>query len=182
MPNHDRGNAISPWIARFAPLVREGGRVLDVAAGGGRHSRFFAARGHLVCAVDIEVSGLADLTGDPRIEVVSADLEGGGPWPFVARTFDCVLVTNYLHRPLLPLLCDAVGPGGILLYETFAQGNERFGRPKNPDFLLRPGELLETVAGRLQVIAYEHGLMEEPRASVRQRICAIRSTVPAPLA
>ena len=162
---------ISPWVGRFAELVPAAGAVVDVAAGAGRHTRFFLGRGHPVVAVDRDVSALDDLRGDTRLTIVEADLEDGS-WPMGERRFAGVVVTNYLHRPLLPILVAAVAAGGCLIYETFAIGNERFGRPSNPDFLLRPGELLEAVRGRLQVVAYENLEISEPRLAVVQRIAA----------
>jgi SAM-dependent methyltransferase len=148
--------------------------VLDVATGSGRHARFFLARGHPVTAVDRDSSGLADLSGDPAVEIVEADLESGAPWPFAGRGFDGVVVTNYLHRPLLPDIVAAVAAGGTLIYETFARGQERFGRPGNPDFLLRPGELLDAVRGTLRVVAYEDLILEDPTPRAVQRIAAVR--------
>jgi SAM-dependent methyltransferase len=168
-------DAPSPWIERFAPLIAPGGEVLDLAAGGGRHARFLLARGHPVVAVDRDIS---QLTGcrHPLLGVLEADLEAGA-WPFPDRRFAGVVVTNYLHRPLLAKIVAAVAPGGVLLYETFAVGNERHGRPANPDFLLREGELLEAVAGRLTVVAYEHGFSCRPRPCVRQRIAAVAAAL-----
>jgi SAM-dependent methyltransferase len=171
----------SPWIARFAPLVPAGAPVLDLAAGGGRHTRLFVARGHPVTAVDRDVSALEELRALPGCELVQADLEDGAPWPLGDRRFGAVVVTNYLWRPLLPSIIAAVDAGGLLLYETFALGNQAHGRPSNPEFLLRPGELLEAVRGALQIVAYEHGLLERPRAAAKQRICALRSDRLAPL-
>jgi SAM-dependent methyltransferase len=171
----------SPWIVRFAPLVPAGARVLDLAAGGGRHTRLFLARGHPVTALDRDVSALEDLGALPGCELVRADLEDGSPWPLPDRRFGAVVVTDYLWRPLLPDLIAAVETGGILLYETFALGHQACGRPSNPEFLLRPGELLEAVRGALQIVAYEHGAVERPRAAARQRICALRSDRLAPL-
>ncbi|HIJ63210.1 MAG TPA: class I SAM-dependent methyltransferase [Rhodospirillaceae bacterium] len=164
---------LSQWIVRFAPLVPEQASVLDLACGGGRHARFFLARGAHVTCVDRDLSGVADLAG--RVELIAADLESGRPdaWPLASRRFDLVVVTNYLFRPLLARLPDCLTSGGLLLYETFGLGQERFGRPRNPDFLLRPGELLALAEGRLTVIAYEDGI--EQRAAgptVVQRICA----------
>lgn len=171
---------ISGWIERFAPLVGEGARVLDVACGGGRHGRFFLGRGAKVTCLDKIVTAVADLA--PAVEIVESDLENGDPWPLAHRQFDAVVVVNYLHRPLFSRLIDWVAPGGVLLYETFALGNEVYDRPRNPDHLLAPGELLAAVAGRLQVVAYESGVdrrAEGPK--VVQRICAVARDEPVPL-
>jgi SAM-dependent methyltransferase len=165
----------SAWIARHAHLVPAAGPVLDLAAGGGRHTRYFKDLGHGVTAVDRDLSGLADLAGDARIEVIAADLEGGAPWPLGSRRFAGIVVTNYLHRPLFPKIAAALLPGGVLLYETFGLGNERFGKPRNPDFLLRPGELLGFAeAEGLVVRAYRCGAVAAPRPAVLQRIVAAR--------
>jgi SAM-dependent methyltransferase len=167
----------SPWILRFAGLVPAGGVVLDVACGRGRHTRLFLARGHPVVCVDADVAGVADLEGSPGLEIVEADLEGGGPFPFAGRRFDGVVVTNYLHRPILPAIVEAVAPGGALLYETFARGHAEIGgRPSNPDFLLLPGELLEAVRGQLRVVAYEDVVCGPPTPAAIQRIAAVRSS------
>ncbi len=162
---------VSPWIATWASLVPAGATVLDIAAGKGRHTRFFAARGHAVTAVDRDVSGL---TAADNVEVIAADLEDGSPLPLAGRKFGAVVVTNYLHRPLLPMLLDSVGPGGVLLYETFMIGNERFGKPSRPEFLLKDGELLELVRSRFSVIAYEARTISEPKTAMVQRIAARR--------
>ena len=167
------GLAPSAWICRFAPLVPRSEPVLDLACGSGRHLRLFLARGHSVTAVDKDLSGLSDLGGAAGLERLELDLEDGRPFPLSDRRFAAVVVTNYLHRPLLPALVEAVAPGGLLLYETFAEGNERFGRPSNPDFLLTPGELLETARGRLRVLAYEDLEVATPKPSCVQRIAAI---------
>jgi len=171
---HDRLTAVSPWILRFAERVRAGSEVLDLACGAGRHTRFFLERGCRVLAVDRDVSALADLRGNPHLEALEVDLEHGPDHPLAGRQFDAVIVVNYLHRPLLADLVGAVAPGGLLLYETFAAGNERFGPPRNPDFLLRPGELLDAVRGRLRVLAYEDLEVREPRPAAVQRIAARR--------
>jgi SAM-dependent methyltransferase len=171
----------SAWIARFAPLAPAGAPVLDLACGQGRHTRFFLARGHRVTAVDRDVSGLQELAGHQNLEILAADLEDGSPWPLAGRRFGAVVVVNYLWRPLFSHIIDAVDADGLLLYETFAVGNEAYGRPVNPDFLLRPGELIEVVGGDLQIVAYEHGYVEQPRPMVRQRLCARRSSSPAAL-
>lgn len=167
--------APSPWVERFAPLIVEGGMVLDLACGGGRHTRYLEALGYRVVAVDIEVSGLEDLAANDNVEIIQADLEGG-EWPLGQRRFDGVVVTNYLHRPHLSRLVEALTPNGVLIYETFGKGNEKYGRPRNAAFLLEPGELLETFAPHLTVVAYEHGFEEEPRPTVRQRICALNAS------
>jgi SAM-dependent methyltransferase len=159
----------SPWIVQWAGLIAAGTTVLDVAAGGGRHTRFFADRGHKVTAIDRDVSALA---AQPNLEIVQADLEDGSPWPLPGRVFGAVIVTNYLHRPLFPALLGALAPGGVLLYETFMDGNERFGRPSRPEFLLKDGELLELARGRLSVTAYEARLISEPKMAMVQRIAA----------
>lgn len=163
----------STWVTRWAHLVAPGAPVLDVAAGGGRHARWFAARGHAVLAVDRDADALASMSAWERIETLAADIEGAA-WPLPAeRRFAAVIVTNYLHRPLFAHLIDCLAPGGVLIYETFAAGNGSVGKPSNPAFLLRPGELLEAVRGRLRVIAYEDGFIETPRAAYVQRICAV---------
>ncbi len=159
--------APSPWVARWAGCITRG-PVLDVACGEGRHARYFAERGLEVVAVDRE-----DRVFDEGVSFVKADLEDGKPWPFSGRRFAAILVVNYLHRPLFPLIEATLDEGGILLYETFMAGNERFGRPSNPAFLLRPGELLEAFKG-LSVIAFEQGYVEQPKQAVRQRLCALR--------
>jgi SAM-dependent methyltransferase len=159
-------------VARWAGLVPAGGRVLDLAAGGGRHGRLFRRQGHPVTFVDIDTAALADLADDPEAEIVTADLEAG-PWPLAGRRFAGVVGVNYLWRPLLPRLIEAIEPGGALLYDTFAIGNERFGRPRNPAFLLRDGELLDLVHGRLSVRGYEMGEVGDPPAAIRQRIAAV---------
>jgi len=164
----------SPWVARFASLVPGGGPVLDVASGSGRHTRFFLGRGHPVTAVDRDTDGLADLRGEPGVQIIECDLEDGSPFPFPGREFAAVVVTNYLHRPILPDLVAAVGAGGVLIYETYARGHERFGRPQRPEFLLTPGELLEAVRGALRVVAYEDIVLDDPGPKAVQRIAAVR--------
>ncbi|MEO5843539.1 MAG: class I SAM-dependent methyltransferase [Caldimonas sp.] len=167
MPPHTL--APSPWIARWTHLVAPGGSVLDVAAGNGRHARWLAERGHAVTAIDRDGAALAPLAA--IAEVVVADIESA-PWPLAGRRFDAVVVANYLWRPLLPILKASLTPGGVLLYETFAVGNETVGRPSRPDFLLAPGELLDAAAG-LRIVAYEDGFLTDPDRFV-QRLAAIR--------
>ncbi|MFO7190155.1 MAG: methyltransferase domain-containing protein [Pseudomonadota bacterium] len=169
----------SDWVVRWAPLVRPGGTVLDLACGYGRHARLFAACGHPVVAADRDAAALATLAGEANIETRVVDLEAqGAPWPFGAARFAGIVVTNYLHRPLFPPLLDALEEGGVLIYETFMAGNERYGKPSNPAFLLRPHELLEQVHGRLAVVAFEQGEVASPRPAVVQRICAVRGGGP----
>jgi SAM-dependent methyltransferase len=172
---HGDGLEPSRWVARWAHLVAAGGAVLDVAAGRGRHARWFAARGHTVTALDRNGEALASLAGADGIETVVADLEDGSPWPLPdGARFAAVIVTNYLHRPLFARLIDALAPGGVLIYETFAVGNETVGKPSNPAFLLAPGELLDAVRPRLRVVAFQDGFLATPRPAFVQRICAVR--------
>lgn len=163
--------APSPWVQRWLAFIRPGGAVLDVAAGAGRHARLLARMGFEVDAVDRDASLFAD--PPPNVRVLEADIEAG-PWPYSGRLFDGVVVTNYLHRPLLPVLVSSLEPGGLLVYETFARGNERFGKPSNPAFLLAPGELLEAVRGRLRVLGFEDLVVSEPRPAALQRLAARR--------
>jgi SAM-dependent methyltransferase len=164
----------SRWVKRWAHLVESGGAVLDVASGAGRHARYFASRGHPVTAIDRDAAALASMKGIAGLDTIAADIESG-PWPLAAHArFAAIVVTNYLHRPLFPQLLDALAPGGVLIYETFAQGNETVGKPSNPDFLLAPGELLDVVRGVLRVVAFQDGFLAEPRPAYVQRICAIR--------
>jgi SAM-dependent methyltransferase len=163
----------SPWVERWAHLVKPKGHVLDLAAGGGRHGRLFVGHGHAVTFVDKNIQPLADLRGQPGTTVIEADLEDGSPWPLIGQTFDAVIVVNYLHRALFEHLIAALAPGGVLIYETFACGNEAFSRPRNPDHLLKSGELLELARGRLQIVAYEHGVAQAGDIpGVKQRLCA----------
>lgn len=170
---HRRLEAPSAWVRRWAELIPVGGRVLDVACGGGRHGRWLAARGHPVEAIDRDPLALAELAAVPGITTRCSDIEVES-WPYCGQTFAGIVVVNYLHRPLFPHLLRALAPGGVLIYETFAAGNERYGRPANPDFLLQPGELLEAVRGRLRVVAYEDLFVTDPKPALMQRICAAR--------
>jgi SAM-dependent methyltransferase len=163
----------SPWVRRWAGSIRPGGRVLDVACGHGRHLRYLRSLGFAVVGVDRDPTAIPALETLDGAEIRVADIEGG-PWPFSPGEFDGVVVANYLHRPIFPHLVGALSPGGVLIYETFAAGNERYGRPSNPDFLLRPGELLARVEP-LSVVAFEQGLISAPRPALIQRICAVRA-------
>jgi SAM-dependent methyltransferase len=164
----------SAWVQRWSHLVPAGGSVLDVACGLGRHMRWFAGRGHAVVGVDRSADAIAAVAA--LGEAVVADIENG-PWPFAGRTFAGVVVTNYLWRPLLPTIVQSVAPGGVLVYETFAAGNETVGKPSRPDFLLQPGELLGACAG-MRIVAYEDGFLASPARFV-QRIAAVRPGVSA---
>ena len=164
------GLAASRWVVRWSHLIATDARVLDVACGSGRHLRWFAERGARVTGIDRDAAALASLQGLGRVLV--ADLENG-LWPLANERFDAVVVTNYLWRPLWPSLLASLAAGGVLIYETFARGNEVFGKPSNPDFLLHPGELLEVCRG-LRVVAYEDGVEGAPPRSV-QRIAAVNS-------
>ena len=172
---HAGAEAPSAWVARWAHRIPAGGAVLDVACGGGRHARLLAALGHSVLAVDRDREALTRLAGVPGVTTLCADLEQG-PWPCAGRAFAGIVVTNYLHRPLFPLLLQALAVPGVLIYETFATGNEHYGRPCNPDYLLQPGELLDRVKDQLTVVAYEHLVVSTPRPAFVQRICAARDT------
>lgn len=168
--------APSPWLVRWAHLIPSGARVLDLACGHGRHARWLAARGAQVTAVDRDEVALATMSMLANVTTLAADLEGA-PWPLAeGATFDAVVVTNYLHRPLLSHIAASVAPGGVLIYETFAQGNERYGKPSNPLFLLSPGELLDTArTADLRVVAFEDVTLPAPRAACVQRLCATRA-------
>jgi len=157
----------SPWLVRWANLVAPGGRVLDLAAGSGRHCRWLAARGHAMTAVDRDAAAMAAL-GDVA-ETIVADLEAGA-WPLPGRSFDAVVVTNYLWRPLFPAIVAATGPGGVLIYETFASEQPKYGHPHNPDYLLQPGELADWFQD-WQIIHYFEGLLEDPRRAMAQIVC-----------
>jgi SAM-dependent methyltransferase len=170
----------SPWIVRYAHLVPHDARVLDLACGHGRHARFFAARGAAVLAVDRDAGALATLAGSRGVETRAVDLEAG-PWPLGGERFDAIVVANYLHRPSIAPLIAALAPDGALLYETFAIGNEAFGRPSNPAFLLERDELAEVLRKRMTIVAFEQGRSSERgRDAVVQRVAAVGSGRPWP--
>ena len=180
LAKHLRVTEPSPWVARFAPLIEADGTVLDLAAGGGRHGRHFLNQGCHVVFVDRNTEALEDLAGNPAATVVTTDLEDGTD-PFGTggamngQVFDAVVVVNYLYRPLMAGLLRALAPGGTLIYETFARGNEDFARPRNPDHLLKSGELLNLISGEMQVVAYEHGRLDSTDIpGVKQRLCAVK--------
>ena len=166
----------SPWVLRFAGLIPTAGTVLDVACGSGRHARWLASLGYRVEAVDRDAQAIARLAQIPCVTARVCDLESD-PWPYGAAQFDAILVTNYLHRPRFAALLEALRPGAVLIYETFMVGNERLGKPSNPDFLLQAAELLERVQPALTVVAFEQGRIESPRPAWVQRICAMSGPV-----
>jgi len=167
----------SAWVSRWLPLVRSGGRVLDLACGQGRHASLAASLGLQVTALDRDAVALQSLQRVAGIATLQADIEAGA-WPFAEpgaiTEFDAVIVTNYLHRPLYAQIAAALAPDGLLIYETFMLGNARFGRPSNPDFLLRPDELLTAFPG-LSTVAFEQGEVNLPRPAMLQRLCARRA-------
>jgi SAM-dependent methyltransferase len=179
MSAHDSSLPPSPWVIRSSALVPAGARVLDVACGQGRHSRWFAGRGCRVVAVDRDASALERLAAVAGVTTVVADLEAQ-PWPFEGQAFDAIVVTHYLHRPLFPRLLGALADDGALIYETFARGNEAFGKPSNPDFLLDDGELLSIVGDSLIVVAFEQGRTDGARQAVVQRLAAVGRSRPWP--
>ena len=164
----------SPWIRRFGAHVSSSANALDLACGVGRNGRWLMTRGIHVTFLDRNITGIADLSGAERAEIIEADIETGGPLPIGESKFNCVVVTNYLWRANLPNIFDAVAPNGILIYETFGTGNEAFGRPRNPDFLLQPQELLNSAKGIFHILAYEHGQRYLPSPAIMQRLAAIR--------
>jgi SAM-dependent methyltransferase len=169
---------ISSWVRRYAPLI-PGGDVLDLACGNGRHTRHLASLGHSVVAVDRDADALA-LAAGPDITTSNIDLEeAGAAWPFGPARFAGIVVTNYLHRPLTAAMIASLAPDGVLIYETFAEGNAQFGKPSNPDFLLKPGELLDWAREQgLRVVAFEEGVVDAPKTAMVQRICAVKPDFP----
>ena len=163
----------SDWVARWSHLIRHQARVLDLACGWGRHTRYLSILGHKITAVDRDAEALGSLTG--LAETLCADIENG-PWPLPDRQFDAIVVTHYLWRPLWPTILRSLAPGGVLIYETFSAGNETVGKPSRPDFLLQPGELLARCEG-MRIVAFEDGFLPAPDRFI-QRIVAIQSTTP----
>ncbi len=176
-PDHRAPTPPMSWIADLARQIATPKDVLDLACGSGRHGRLFLAAGCAVTFADINLGGVEDLSGDPQATLLRADLENQ-PWPFGPESFDLVVVTNYLWRPRLDALLRTVRPGGALLYQTFAVGNERFGKPSNPDFLLREGELKQAAAPNFDIADYFHGETQDPKPAVIQRLHAVRRTDP----
>jgi SAM-dependent methyltransferase len=163
----------SPWVERFTALLAPGDHVLDVACGTGRHARLIAGRGCEVVAVDRDAEALAAMHGIAGIQTRLVDLEGGD-WLYALKEFDAIVVTNYLHRPLFPRLAASLTDAGVLIYETLMLGNEQFGKPSNPAFLLRVGELLEFAALGLEIVAFEQGYSANPKPAMLQRLAAVK--------
>lgn len=164
----------SDWVRRFAPLVRQGGSILDVASGSGRNARWLAEQGWQVEAVDRDQTALSSMHELVNINTHQADIEHG-QWPYAGRQFDAIVVCRYLHRPLLPLLARSLAPDGVLIYETFMRGQEAYGRPSSPDFLLWPNELLISFGTELILLAFEQGLAQSPQPAMLQRICLVKN-------
>lgn len=172
---HSLTDRPSPWVIKHLPLIRNGGRVLDLACGSGRHALWMAEQGFRVDAVDRDVKAVAGMAEIANIDVFVLDIETeAGFQP--DRHYDGIVVSRYLFRPLLPFLAEILLPGGVLIYETFMAGNERYGKPSNPDFLLNPGELLTVFSPVLSVYAFEQGEFDDPKPAVMQRLCAVKST------
>ena len=172
-PSRHAAETPTPWVVRHAGAIAGGGRVLDLACGGGRNARWLARRGFRVLAVDRDRDALSRLEGE-GVETRCVDLEGP-QWPLAGEVFDGIVVTRYLYRPRLADLASALAPGGVLIYETFMRGNEAYGKPSNPDFLLRPGELREIAAGAgLREVAFAEGYVDSPKPAMRQAVCAVR--------
>ncbi len=168
----------SPWVVRFAPLILDGGRVLDLACGRGRHARHLADLGFHVIAADRDEAALEVVSEVPGVVTCHLDLEDGSPWPWEAEAFDAIVVANYLYRPAFQAMLDCLKPGGVLIYETFMVGNEAFGRPRSPEFLLEAGELLLRLRDEFCPVAFEQGIVGDPPRAVVQRVCAVKDTQP----
>lgn len=164
----------SQWVIEHAALIRKGGSVIDLACGSGRHAIWLAGQGFQIDAVDRDAQALAGMQGMPNIYVSMTDIEAGN-WPADDKQYDGIVVSRYLFRPLLRTLATMLNPGGVLIYETFMLGNERYGRPSNPDYLLQPDELKTVYAPLLRIYAFEQGKVDDPVPAVTQRICAINS-------
>jgi SAM-dependent methyltransferase len=174
---HDVITDASAWVRRFVPLIPAQGSVLDLACGAGRHAALLASLGYAVFAVDQDICAIEDLHNS-RIQTQQVDLEGA-IWPLADQQFSGIVVTNYLYRPFLDQLPLMLSEGGVLIYETFANGNAQFGKPANPNFLLKTGELLALAArSDLKVIAYEDIYLDQPKPAMVQRICAVKGSIP----
>ena len=164
-------NSPSRWVSRWSNLLKPGTKILDLACGRGRNSLFLASLGHNVLAVDRDATKLSDISERPEITTMCEDLESGS-WPLDGWKFGGIIVTNYLYRPMLPDLMENLESGGIFIYETFAQGNQVFGKPSNPNYLLFPYELLDMLRDKLHIIGFEQGRVNSPSRAIIQRVCA----------
>ena len=165
----------SEWVRKYANLISHGGAVLDLACGSGRHTRFLLERGIKVTALDYDISQLKDITNTKNLKTIEHNLEGSSPWPFASQAFDGIVVTNYLHRPLFPKIVESLAHKGVLIYQTFAVGNEEYGRPRNPEYLLSDDELLKVFGKHLHVVQYSYGFIKQPSPAVMQSICCINN-------
>jgi SAM-dependent methyltransferase len=164
----------SPWVVKHLPLIRKGGQVLDLACGSGRHAIWIAQQGYQVDAVDRDAQAVSSMVGIDNINVVILDLEAR-EWLRADQRYDGIVVSRYLYRPLLPILSEILNPGGVLIYETFMVGNERYGKPSNPDFLLLFDELLTVYSPLLSINSFEQGQEWKPKPAVMQRMCATKT-------
>ena len=175
MSNHsDIPTPPSEWVKKHIKIIRKNGIVLDLACGAGRHTRLLLETGRRVFALDCDINKLIDLRDNDSVTIIKHDLETANSWPFSPQTFDGIVVTNYLHRPLYSYIIDSLAVNGVLIYQTFAVGNEKYGRPQNPDFLLKENELLEVFGKRLEVVHYSHGYIHNPSPAVMQNICCVK--------
>ncbi len=172
--NSSASNSPAAWVQKYAPLIPKIGQVLDLACGSGRHTRFLLAAGLNVLAIDKSTTGLSDISGQENLEIITADLEDGSAFPLKGRQFSAIIIVNYLYRPLFSDLIDVLAEGGVLIYQTFMLGNEAYGRPRNPDFLLEENELKDVFGSKLKVLAFEQGYEERPSPAVVQKICAVK--------
>ena len=172
--NSPVSNGPAAWVQKHVPLIPKTGQVLDLACGNGRHTRFLLEEGHTVLAIDKNITGLSDISGQENLETMTADLEDGSAFPLQGREFSGIVIVNYLHRPLFEDLIDVLAEGGVLIYQTFMRGNEAHGRPRNPDFLLKENELKNVFGSRLKVLAFEQGYEEHPSPAIVQKICAVK--------
>ena len=163
----------SEWVRKYAKLISQGGAVLDLACGRGRHTRFLLERGIKVTALDYDISQLKDIPETENLKTIEHDLEGSSPWPFASQAFDGIVVANYLYRPLFSKILESLAPKGVLIYQTFAVGNEEYGRPRNPEYLLSNDELLKVFGKHLHVVQYSHGFIKQPSPAIMQSICCI---------
>lgn len=164
----------SQWVVEYTALIRKGGKVLDLACGSGRHATWLASQGYQVDAIDRDAQALVGMQGMPNINLSITDIETGN-WPSIDQRYDGIVVSRYLFRPLFSTLAHILNSDGVLIYETFMLGNESYGRPSNPDYLLLPDELKSVYAPLLKIHAFEQGKVEDPVPAVTQRICAINS-------